>query len=244
MKHQATDPFRVMELFPTIQGEGTDIGRETVFVRLYGCNLKCVWCDTAHSWDEAKYFEGIYTEKTVEQLVEEITAHEIKHVVITGGEPLLHNHEALLRLCRTLRGLHGIHITFETNGTIIPSNDLVAEVGLFSVSPKLSSSGNFPFPAGHIDKWLERVGWYREERLQFKFVIATQADAVEAVSLISKCKEHGILGTPIIFQPEESANNYKELPDMIAKAFDECGYYKRSWNIRYIPQVHKLFNIR
>lgn len=243
--HKSGEPFRVMELFPTIQGEGSDIGRKTIFLRLYGCNLACVWCDTAHSWDENLYHEGIYTsmslallEAKIKLLAEE---HRIKDLVITGGEPLLHNHTDLAVLLDRLRRRTVIDgVTFETNGTIIPRRELKNEVKLFSVSPKLKSSGNPAYNPNMLTKWINRmpIGV-----LQLKFVISHIEDAVEVAGLIKKAGE-GARYVPIIFQPEESANNYTELPDIIRTAFAHHYMDERHYDIRFIPQVHKLYGIR
>lgn len=245
MKHQKTDPFRVMETFRTIQGEGTDLGRETIFMRLYGCNLSCVWCDTAHSWDEGKYFEGIYKELNTADIVlmvrEMAEAGGITHMVITGGEPLLHNHEALTNIIGTLQMMGPMkHVTFETNGTILPHKELAKVTGLFSVSPKLVSSKNPPYNAKLFGLWLDRA----YDKLQFKFVVANELDALEVAQLIQAAEDSRLKTVPIIFQPEESANNYNELPNLIDEAFRSAGLDKTEFNIRYIPQVHKIYGIR
>lgn len=239
------DAFRVIELFETLQGEGTDIGRETIFMRLYGCNLKCVWCDTAYSWDESKYFKGIYKKMKQDDILDTVVdlaiPRGIRAMVITGGEPLMHNHIGLTNLIKHLKQFGMLnHFTFETNGTLIPSSELIRQTTLFSVSPKLASSKNPPFKAEMLDKWMERVFL---EQLQFKFVIADIDDAVEVAELLQKATQYKY-DVPIIFQPEESANNYTKLPELITEAFNRVGLRKSQWNIRYIPQVHKLFKIR
>lgn len=244
-KHMQGDPFRVMELFPTIQGEGTDIGRETIFMRLYGCNLSCVWCDTAHSWDEAKYFRGIYQDYTDDDIINQIKsmpeAKEIRYMVITGGEPLLHNHESLTNMIGTLHSEDLInHVTFETNGTILPHPELVKVTGLFSVSPKLVSSQNKPYSPRLLGRWLDRA----MDKIQFKFVVANDLDAAEVAVMLFEAQDERLKKVPIIFQPEESAGNYRELPKLMSEAFRLAQLDKTDYDIRYIPQVHKLYGIR
>ena len=75
-----------MEHFYTIQGEGFHQGRAAYFIRLGGCDVGCVWCDVKDSWDAEKHplFE-------IDSLVAEVKNTPAKLVVITGGEPLLHN---------------------------------------------------------------------------------------------------------------------------------------------------------
>ena len=74
--------LRINEIFHSIQGESTRAGEPCVFVRLAGCNLRCVWCDTAHAFHEG-------AEQSVEQVLERVAAYDCRMVEITGGEPLL-----------------------------------------------------------------------------------------------------------------------------------------------------------
>jgi 7-carboxy-7-deazaguanine synthase len=79
--------LRVSEIYSTIQGESSLVGYPTVFVRLYACNLRCVWCDSMHAVEG-----GEYEERTVEEVVrrvEDLAAGGISRVCWTGGEPLL-----------------------------------------------------------------------------------------------------------------------------------------------------------
>jgi len=84
---EAVERFLVSEVYTTIQGESSLVGYPTVFVRLYSCNLRCVWCDSMHAVEG-----GEYTEMTVDDLtrrVRELAGEGIHHVCWTGGEPLL-----------------------------------------------------------------------------------------------------------------------------------------------------------
>jgi len=76
-----TETLRIAEIFHSIQGESTQTGRPCSFVRLTGCNLRCVWCDTAYA------FEG-GEEMTVAEILERLSAHGARLVLVTGGEPL------------------------------------------------------------------------------------------------------------------------------------------------------------
>lgn len=85
-------PLPVMEHFYTLQGEGYHQGRAAYFIRLGGCDVGCVWCDVKESWDADKHpkFE-------IQNLVEEVKKTPTEIVVITGGEPLMHNLDALTK---------------------------------------------------------------------------------------------------------------------------------------------------
>jgi 7-carboxy-7-deazaguanine synthase len=82
--------FPVMESFYTIQGEGYYQGKAAWFLRLGGCDVGCVWCDVKDSWDASKH-----PQITVEDIVKEVQLSGTPLVVITGGEPLMHNCEPL-----------------------------------------------------------------------------------------------------------------------------------------------------
>ena len=95
--------MKIAEIFYSIQGEGALVGTPSVFVRTSGCNLRCVWCDTPYtSWEP----EG--GELPLETIVAQVAAYPAKHVVVTGGEPLIARQ--IVDLTRLLRD-RGLHIT-------------------------------------------------------------------------------------------------------------------------------------
>ncbi len=132
------------ELFASIQGEGFSVGVPSVFVRVAECNLTCGFCDTRYTWDWERYDRATETmQLSVDDVLARVLAlagESIKNVVLTGGEPLLHQ-EDLATLAGALR-TRGFRIEIETNGAIEPSEALVAVVDQWNVSPKLESSGN------------------------------------------------------------------------------------------------------
>src|SRR5580700_4281475 len=98
----------ISEIFHSVQGEGELTGVPSVFVRTSGCNLRCNWCDTPYtSWNP----EG--AEKSVEEIVEEVGKYPARHVVLTGGEPMVA--KGIHTLAAALRE-KGKHITIETAG--------------------------------------------------------------------------------------------------------------------------------
>ncbi len=121
--------MRVAEIFQSKQGEGLWTGVFSTFVRIIGCNLRCWFCDTTYaSWQSE---EGV--EMTVEEIVAAVTSAGLRHVVITGGEPMMHSE--LIPLTRLLSE-NMIKITVETAGTL----ELPVKCDLMSISPKLSNS--------------------------------------------------------------------------------------------------------
>src|SRR4249920_1798851 len=89
-ENNITTMLPVMEHFYTLQGEGFHQGRAAYFIRLGGCDVGCVWCDVKDSWDAEKH-----PKLEIENLKSKIQETPAEIVVITGGEPLMHNLDAL-----------------------------------------------------------------------------------------------------------------------------------------------------
>lgn len=171
--------MRISEIYASLQGEGLLAGTPSTFVRTSGCNLRCGWCDTPFtSWEPSG------DEMTMADVFARVAELGRRHVVVTGGEPLLSAEAA--DLCVALRRA-GRHVTVETAGTVLPSTaEPVAD--LMSLSPKLASSAPPPdTPRGwHARHEATRRrddvlrGLAAAGRHQFKFVIDTEADLAEA----------------------------------------------------------------
>ena len=120
--------IRIAEIFASVQGEGLFTGVPSTFVRVSGCNLRCVWCDTPYaSWTPTG------PTLTLDEILARIRGELPRHVVLTGGEPMLF--DPIEPLCAILRD-EGYTITIETAGTI--ARDLPCD--LMSISPKLAHS--------------------------------------------------------------------------------------------------------
>ena len=118
-----TTKFPVMEHFYTLQGEGVYQGKAAYFIRLGGCDVGCVWCDVKDSWDGGKH-----PLRTGEELVGEVKATPTEIVVITGGEPLMHD---LTELTAALKEA-GLRTHMETSG----SSPLSGTWDWITLSPK------------------------------------------------------------------------------------------------------------
>jgi 7-carboxy-7-deazaguanine synthase len=120
--------MRIAEVFFSVQGEGSLVGVPSVFVRTSGCNLRCTWCDTPYtSWQP----EG--DDRSLDSILEEVRGFGAKHVVVTGGEPMIA--PAIVQLTERLKQLD-LHITIETAGTVLAP----VRADLMSISPKLANS--------------------------------------------------------------------------------------------------------
>lgn len=106
--------FKVNEIFKSIEGEGVRTGLPCTFIRLYGCNLKCSYCDTRYSCEKEEY-----TPMTLDQIITEVVNLGGRRVTITGGEPLLHQEIELL--ITELRS-RDFEVNIETNGSLYIGN--------------------------------------------------------------------------------------------------------------------------
>jgi len=168
------------EIFYSIQGEGLNIGTPAVFVRFGNCNLKCKWCDTKYSWHK-DFCDN--KEIDIKKVFREIRSFKkCKHLVITGGEPMLQQ-EAIKAIRREFPS-HFIEV--ETNGS--QPVHCLNEVDLFTVSYKLKNSGNLTYPLKTIN-----------ERCVYKFTVTQKADFKEIEQVIKKYK---LPGEKVFLMPE------------------------------------------
>lgn len=155
------------EIFYSIQGEGLNAGAKAVFVRFGNCNLKCSWCDTKYTWrkDFSKNKKA-----TMQEVFDEIKKYpDCKHIVITGGEPMLQ--QDAIKAIRF--EFPNYYIEVETNGS--QDVNCFDEVDLFTVSYKTSNSGNPPYLLK--TKNIKSV---------YKFVIREKGDFEEIEEVIKK----------------------------------------------------------
>lgn len=212
----------VSETFTSLQGEGMLVGVPSFFVRTSGCNLRCAWCDTPYaSWRP----EGRRT--TVGVVVAEAAASGCRHVVVTGGEPLLQREIGVLTAALSAAGHH---VTVETAGTLAPE----FTCHLLSVSPKTANSD----PVG---AWRERHVQIRLDRRplaallarhlehQVKFVVRDRSDLPEIVALVG---ELGVDRGRVLLMPEAAtAGDIAARAGEVARMCIDLGF-------RYSPRLH------
>ncbi|MDD3178893.1 MAG: 7-carboxy-7-deazaguanine synthase QueE [Opitutaceae bacterium] len=166
----------ISEIFHSLQGEGELAGVPSVFVRTSGCNLRCNWCDTPYaSWRPAG------RQMTVAEIIAEVRKYPAKHVVLTGGEPMVASevHELAAALKEP-----GYHLTIETSATVPPGG---IACDLASLSPKLRNSmPDSRLPVAWREKhealrWQPEVcrAWIDRYPFQLKFVVTQPGDVAE-----------------------------------------------------------------
>jgi 7-carboxy-7-deazaguanine synthase len=221
----------VMEIYRSVQGEGTLMGVNTTFVRFFACNLRCSWCDTKHSWSLRT--GGSFEEMTPQQVLGAVEALGARHVVLTGGEPCLQRD--LGELARRLDE-RGLHVTVETAATIFPEA-AIPHVHLWSLSPKLPSAGDGYLRPPIVARFLQEVPL---ERMQWKFVVRDDADEVALRALLAEHPAFRQAQLPIILQPESesAAPAYPAaLESLVGRTRDP---FWDGYHVRVLPQLHFL----
>lgn len=214
--------MKISELFFSIQGEGELTGVPSVFVRTSGCNLRCRWCDTKYaSWKP----EG--ENVTINDLVDKVCSYPARHVVISGGEPMIA--KGIEEFTHLLKE-SGKHITIETAGTISPNG---IQCDLASLSPKLSDSTP---KEGDINKeWIDRheskrldydilSEWVNSYNFQLKFVVSKEEEIKEIQNVISRI-EGKILPEKVLLMPEGvDPDTLRSRYDLLIDLCKENGY--------------------
>jgi 7-carboxy-7-deazaguanine synthase len=215
--------LKIAELFYSVQGEGSLVGVPSVFIRTSGCNLRCVWCDTPYtSWNP----EG--ADLSLDQILAEVEAYPARHVVITGGEPMIA--PEIIPLTERLRLLRR-HITLETAGTVFKP----VACDLMSISPKLANST----PVGE-ERWAAQHDRVRGDlgalsqllaryEYQLKFVVEAPHDLEEVRALLVRLQaERG----RVILMPEGTDREVlRERGVWLAEICKAEGF-------RYSPRLH------
>jgi 7-carboxy-7-deazaguanine synthase len=219
--------MKLAELFYSIQGEGKLVGVPSVFVRASGCNLRCAWCDTPYaSWEP----EG--DEVAVKDIVRRVMEFDCRHVVLTGGEPMIM--PDVVELSEALKS-EGLHVTMETAATVYKP----AAMDLASLSPKLSNSTPYDREGGRFAQAHERqrINLDVVQRLmdgapdrQLKFVVASDADVAEASRFLDQLRRWE--PADVLLMPE--GTDPATLEGRAEWLIDVC---KRT-GFRYCPRLH------
>lgn len=192
----AADRLKITEIFLSLQGEARDAGWPTVFVRLTGCPLRCQYCDTAYA-----FFGGEW--RDIDAILAEVASHGVRHVCVTGGEPLAQKRclDLLRRLCDA-----GYRVSLETSGAI----------DVADVDPRVSRVLDIKTP-GSAE--VERNRWDNLPLLnahdQIKFVICSREDYDWARGIVA---EHCLSERcDVLFSPSKGEISARDLADWIVQ---------------------------
>lgn len=203
--------LRVTEIFRSIQGESTHAGRPCTFVRLTGCPMRCVWCDSEYTFTGGEHI-------SLDDVMQQVRAYGCKLVEVTGGEPLAQASAFNLieRLCD-----EGYEVLIETGGYV--STEKVDERAKLILDVKCPASGE---EARNHWPNLERL---RADKDEVKFVIANRADWDYACDVIARYDlEHR--ANAVLISPVWDAVSLPEMADWISAS---------GLNVRMQLQMHK-----
>ncbi|WP_417910345.1 radical SAM protein [Candidatus Electronema sp. PJ] len=186
-----TDTLRISELFYSIQGESTRAGLPCAFIRLCGCNLRCVYCDSRYTWDEAGQ------ELHVAEICAWLEQYPGLLTEITGGEPLLQ--AGVYSLMEELLA-QGREVLLETSGSL--------SIERVPVAVKVILDFKCPDSGMMLKNDWRNLAWLRKRqqtgsRDEIKFVLSSAKDAAWAVQLVRQhelCRLAPVLFSPIIGQ--------------------------------------------
>jgi len=208
--------MKIHSIFSSLQGEGRFQGYPTLFVRFYGCNLRCAYCDAVDAVEGESF-----SDMTVKEVLRKINEHDFYDVCITGGEPMCQKNDIydLLRVIGKER-----RVSIETNGSfdMTELSRLFPEVYL-SVDWKTPGSGSDSFNSANIDV----AG---QGRVWIKFVVFSKED----LSFIEK-KLPNLKNTEIYLSPvyEKGLELFKDVEHFVMERK----------NIRFQLQLHKILGI-
>jgi len=203
--------LRVTEIFRSIQGESTHAGRPCSFVRLTGCPMRCVWCDSEYTFTGG-------TQMSIEEVMDRVREFDCKLVEVTGGEPLAQKEAFPLiqRLCDA-----GFEVLIET-GNYVPTEDVDPRAKII-LDVKCPASGE---EARNHWPNLQRL---RKDRDEVKFVVANEGDWTYATRIIKDYDlENRTLS--ILISPVWGEYNLQELAALVAES---------GLNVRMQLQLHK-----
>lgn len=218
--------YPVHELFYTFQGEGCFMGQPAFFIRLFGCPVHCPWCDSAGTW-HPNWVPRHIERRTPEQLGNMVTQHGIDRVIVTGGEPAIHD---LLPLTEEMHN-RGIKVHLETSGAYeIRDGYCTAEsnpVDWITVSPK-----KWALPRQDALLRADELKFIIEshEDIAFYYELYAHARLSEGITLPPRQK-------PVIWlHPEWSKrNDYNVLNAITTAVKDGHGLFRAGW------QIHKQY---
>ncbi|MFS1512006.1 7-carboxy-7-deazaguanine synthase QueE [Chengkuizengella sp. SCS-71B] len=210
----------MVEIFETVEGEGTGAGFPTIFVRLFGCNLRCTWCDTPYSYPPEKAEKVM----SIEEIVNEVRTYSSHQICLTGGEPLLYGDHSLklIEELVKLEQIKDIHI--ETNGAI----DLQPFINQIT-SSKVRYVMDYKLPdSGEMEKMDVKNLELLRKQDELKFVIGSEQDFFTAKQLLDTNQTEALP----LFSPVWETMPPQKLVEMMLE--HKCSHIKLNL------QLHKI----
>lgn len=224
--------MKVVEIFKSIEGEGVRAGLPTTFIRLFGCNLNCTYCDTQYACSEEAAIDKQckddsvweknaknYKTMSIQQIIYKVLQLGVPSVTITGGEPMIH--EGFIKLVDVLL-LYGYHVNVETNGTVGVPRQYENEMSVFFTM-------DYKCPSSGVGKGYKT---YSHQSLRawdvLKFVVGSEEDLDKVVEVLDELDSDPIVYISPVFGAIEPL------------AIVEYMQKHKLYNCRLQLQLHKI----
>jgi 7-cyano-7-deazaguanosine (preQ0) biosynthesis protein QueE len=241
--------FKINEIFTSIQGEGINTGKPSIFIRVFGCDYACSFCDSssASNWNSKDYFEI-----QEEELIDEILKYKdtiFKNIVLTGGNPAIYDFDNIIAKCKTL----GFSFEIETQGSKF--SPFINDLDLITISPKFYH----PKFLEHFESFISKIEISHFSIIQLKFVIDVK-NMEEDIKKIYSCFEIYSNDNIIHFNfnhiyihfiddgkdydTQEYINKFNTIFNHFSKLNTSIKYKEYFSKIRFGVQLHKLLKLR
>lgn len=233
--------YLINEIYPCLQGEGINLGKPSLLVRLQICNLRCVWCDTPYTHTmksdaidknnpkgPQKFFK-----LSLEELVQKIEGDSYRHIILTGGEPTLQNIGLLMRELHK-KGAYTFEV--ESNGTKVPHEDVAGflpsdyNLAQWNISPKFSNAQETLVDHA-LAHWAHLSA--HKNQVYFKFVVREKFLSMDMEQILQIVEKYKIQNNNVVLMPEGTDIN-SQIKNIWLH--DTCLKY----GFRYTPRLHIL----
>lgn len=214
--------MKVVEIFRSIDGEGKRVGLPTTFIRLYGCNLKCSYCDTRYGCEGDNY-----RVMSIQEIMDEVRYWEVKNITITGGEPLIH--PGVQSLVEVLLA-EGYWVNIETNGSVdVDKFRYEVNVGKDSGISKLFFTVDYKCPCSGMEDKMNLAMYHKlRETDVIKFVVGSEEDLDRAMTVLEQVQTKA----EVYFSPMFGSIEPAQIVDYILR--------HKLYNCKVQVQLHKI----
>ena len=209
----------IVEIFESIQGEGKSLGLPSIFIRFWGCSLRCTFqsetCDTPYAVFNKELNSKMMT---TTDIIIKIMKYKSTNIIFTGGEPLIHQkfiNKLIFDIKSTIPRFYKFEV--ETNGTIAPESQTLQQIDFFNISIKLKSSNQINRGYDKLRYNKDTINKFPINKSAFKFVITNQKDMCEIFKITKAHKDIKVYLMPQGTTRNEILNHNKEVVDMCIK---------------------------
>lgn len=235
-KLQGEFKMKVVEIFNSIDGEGKRAGELTTFIRLFGCNLRCGFCDTKYSYEQ-QGLDQPWKEMSIQEIIQECEKYNTNNITLTGGEPLIH-----LDVKYLLRALseNGYNVNVETNGSVSIKQYYNEDGSHASGYENVWFTIDYKSPSSKMeDKMIMDnfdIKKYKYQDVVYKFVVGNDSDLNRAYTIITDMIDSGeYLNNSVYLSPIFNEIEAKDIVEFMQRE----NLFSKTTPIKCQLQLHK-----